>query len=139
LLVRALRGRAVLSQRELARRARLPHSTVDRIEAGTSMPRYDTLCRLVRAADCRLSFTDSGGQPVTPDSDHDRLVDQADRRFPAHLPAHPVRDPSSWDWWGWCRIAWSIRDPIVPSHTYYQRRSPRHSRYWRRHRWDEVT
>jgi transcriptional regulator with XRE-family HTH domain len=49
-LLRGVRRRAGLSQRELARRAQVPQSTVARIELGTLSPRVDTLDRLLRAA-----------------------------------------------------------------------------------------
>ncbi|MPZ22626.1 MAG: helix-turn-helix domain-containing protein [Dehalococcoidia bacterium] len=43
------RRRAQLSQRELAKRAGVPQPTVARIERGVSVPRVDTLDRLLRA------------------------------------------------------------------------------------------
>src|SRR3954470_7129291 len=49
LLVHA-RRQAGLSQRDLARRACVPHSTVARIELGRLAPRTDTLERLLRVA-----------------------------------------------------------------------------------------
>lgn len=49
-LLRAARRRARLSQRELARLANVPQSTVARIELGVLSPRADTLDRLLRVA-----------------------------------------------------------------------------------------
>ncbi|MET0417539.1 MAG: helix-turn-helix domain-containing protein, partial [Actinoplanes sp.] len=50
-LLRALRRRADLSQRELAERAGVPQPTLARIESGRAIdPRYRTVERLVRAA-----------------------------------------------------------------------------------------
>lgn len=54
-LLRRARRRSRLSQRELARRAGVPQSTVARIELGAISPRTDTLDRLLRAADQTLS------------------------------------------------------------------------------------
>jgi transcriptional regulator with XRE-family HTH domain len=49
-LLKRARRRARLSQRELARLAGVPQSTVARVELGTLSPRTDTLDRLLRAA-----------------------------------------------------------------------------------------
>jgi transcriptional regulator with XRE-family HTH domain len=43
-----------MTQRELARAARVPQSTVARIERGQLMPRIDTFDRLIRAAGYEL-------------------------------------------------------------------------------------
>ena len=48
--LRDIRAAARLSQRELARRAGVPQSTVARIETGKLVPRIDTFDRLVHAA-----------------------------------------------------------------------------------------
>lgn len=58
------RRRAGLSQRELARRAGVPHSTVARIELGLLSPRTDTLERLVRAAGRTLATEAAVGTGV---------------------------------------------------------------------------
>lgn len=54
-LLRNARRSSRLSQRELARRAGVPHSTVARIELGGLSPRTDTLESLLRAAGQTLS------------------------------------------------------------------------------------
>jgi transcriptional regulator with XRE-family HTH domain len=54
-LLRRARRRAGHSQRELARRAGVPHSTVARIELDALSPRVETLDRLLRAAGENLS------------------------------------------------------------------------------------
>ena len=59
-LLRNARLRADLSQRKLAHLARVPQSTVARIELGTVDPRSDTLDRLLAAAGQEL---DSGRRP----------------------------------------------------------------------------
>ena len=49
-LVRQARRKAGLSQRALARRARVPQPTIAAIETGRQDPRYGTLSRLLRAS-----------------------------------------------------------------------------------------
>lgn len=50
------RRRAGLSQRALARKAGVPHSTVARIELGLLSPRIETLEKLLRATDQTLEI-----------------------------------------------------------------------------------
>ena len=47
--IREARGEAGISQRELARRAGVPQSTIARIEAGALSPRVDTVTRVLAA------------------------------------------------------------------------------------------
>jgi transcriptional regulator with XRE-family HTH domain len=54
-LLRQARTRAGLSQRALARRAGTAQSAIARIEAGQTSPTWDTLARLLAAADVELS------------------------------------------------------------------------------------
>jgi len=54
-LLRRARTRAGLSQRALARRAGTAQSAIARIEAGQTSPTWDTLERLLEAADVELS------------------------------------------------------------------------------------
>ena len=97
--LRALRRRADLSQRELARRARVPQSTVARIESDRpSEPHFGTVVALVRAAGGDVQIVDAprrGGQPEPAD---DEPRDAAGRRYPAHLDLRKVLTPD--DWWG---------------------------------------
>ncbi len=58
------RRQAGLSQRALARRAGVPHSTVARIELGLLSPRTETLERLMRAAGQTLTTEPSLGSGV---------------------------------------------------------------------------
>ena len=55
-LLRSARRRAGLTQRELARRARVPQPTIAAIESGRQDPRYNTLSRLLRAAGYELDY-----------------------------------------------------------------------------------
>jgi transcriptional regulator with XRE-family HTH domain len=54
-LLRTARARAVMSQRELARKARTVQSVVARIELGETNPSLATLTRLLRAAGFALT------------------------------------------------------------------------------------
>ena len=103
-LVRGLRRRATMSQRELAAAAGLP---VSRIEAGQSDPRWSTIVRLVEAADCQLLLAGDKGDIPAPDLFED-VRDDGERHWPAHLHA---RLP------GW----WSLMDRRISKH----RDSPR--------------
>jgi transcriptional regulator with XRE-family HTH domain/GNAT superfamily N-acetyltransferase len=91
--LRALRWRADLSQRELARRAGVDPARVARLETGENHdPRLRTVERLVAAMCGRLAVLDlDGAEPATLDSEHQR--DRAGRRFPAHLETRPT---STW-------------------------------------------
>jgi len=54
-LIREARTRAGLSQRQLAKRAGTAQSVVARIEGGQTSPTWDTLERLLAAADCAVN------------------------------------------------------------------------------------
>ncbi len=69
-LLRRARGRAALSQRELARRAGTAQSVVARIERGQTSPTWATLQRLLGAAGCELRAA-VGERPMVPDAAHD--------------------------------------------------------------------
>jgi transcriptional regulator with XRE-family HTH domain len=65
--LRAARRRAGLSLRALAERAGTSHATLVAYEAGTKIPRVDTLTRILRAAgfalDFELAARPEGGDP----------------------------------------------------------------------------
>jgi transcriptional regulator with XRE-family HTH domain len=63
-LLKRARRRAKLSQRELARLAGVPQSTVARVELGTLSPRTDTLDRLLAAAGQTLAIEPTLGRGV---------------------------------------------------------------------------
>ncbi|MCZ7440154.1 GNAT family N-acetyltransferase [Micromonospora sp. WMMC241] len=108
-LLRRLRRRADLSQRELAARAGLPQSAVARIESGRATdPRYRTIERLVRAAGGGMGVEFERGHDTraTPSTEpgpvpHDDMRDQAGRHYPAHLDVWKVCEPRDWPgaWW----------------------------------------
>lgn len=64
LLLREARVHAGLSQRELAARAKMPQSSVGRIEAGLVNPSFATLARILDAAGFEL-VADVRPKPVT--------------------------------------------------------------------------
>jgi predicted transcriptional regulator len=53
-LVRYVRGKANLSQRELGRRAGVTQASIARIESGETSPRFETLDRLLSACGFEL-------------------------------------------------------------------------------------
>ncbi len=128
--LRSARWARRISQRELAELAGLPRSTVDRIEAERTVPRFDTFAALLDAVGYEIAVVDRHGRQLGrgrgqgPPS----YIDRGGRQFPAHLRAQKVppyltrvRDGY---WWGYDRIAWSEKDPVVPEYTYEHRWEP---------------
>lgn len=68
-LLREARARAGLSQRELAARAKMPQSSVGRIEAGLVSPSFATLARILAAVGYEL------GAEIRPRPVADAVVD----------------------------------------------------------------
>jgi transcriptional regulator with XRE-family HTH domain len=98
-LVRTVRRRADLSQRELAERAAVSASTVNRIEAGALTPSLAALRRILAVAELDLVPVDRDGRLVRPMLDHrDDLRDGAERRYASHLDT--ILDPRYGEWWG---------------------------------------
>ncbi|MFE9692540.1 GNAT family N-acetyltransferase [Micromonospora sp. NPDC005806] len=139
-VLRRLRRRADLNQRELAARAGVPQAAVARIESGRATdPRYRTVERLIRAAGGELRFgaeaADEPGHLPAP-VPHDGFRDQAGRRYPAHLDVWEVREPKDWPgaWWAeWYNLPperWPL--PLPPA-TYELNREYRNRR--RRSEW----
>ncbi|SIQ16349.1 helix-turn-helix transcriptional regulator [Micromonospora avicenniae] len=96
-IVRAIRRRADLSQRELARRAGVHHATVGRIEAGRLAPSIELLCRIIGVAGHRLAVVDESGRVRRPMRDWADTRDGAEHRYPSHLDA--ILDPEPGEWW----------------------------------------
>ncbi|GAA2707095.1 GNAT family N-acetyltransferase [Micromonospora olivasterospora] len=144
-MLRALRRRADLSQRELAARARIPKSTVARIESGRGGdPRFRTVERLVEAAGGRLVIghePPAGVAPV-PGVPHDGMRDEAGRRYPAHLDVWKVEQPRDWPgaWWAeWWNLPPERWPRPLPPGTYELKRSYRDRRRWANRIRREVT
>ena len=109
-LLRAARRRADLSQRQLARRGRVPQSVVSRIESGRSAsPGVETIARLLRAADHHLVAAPGSGLESSDGSDLP-VRDRGGRRYPAHLDVRPVDRFGSW-WGDWSML--STRSPDI--------------------------
>ncbi|KAB1901635.1 helix-turn-helix transcriptional regulator [Micromonospora sp. AMSO31t] len=138
-LLRRLRRRADLSQRELADRAGVPQAAVARIESGrTTDPRYRTVERLVRAANGRVRL-DAGpaAEDVCPSPvPHGELRDQAGRRYPAHLDVWEVHEPRDWPgaWWAeWYTLPpkrWPLPLPPATYRLNREYRDQRREREW---------
>ncbi len=63
-ILREARRSAGLTQRELARKARVPQPAVSRIERGLASPRFDTLDRLLRECGKQLVLVERLGVGV---------------------------------------------------------------------------
>ncbi|MDG4806382.1 helix-turn-helix transcriptional regulator [Micromonospora sp. WMMD1120] len=97
-IVRAVRRRADLSQRELARWAGVHHATIGRIEAGRMVPSIVLLQRIISVLGCRLAVVDEFGRVLKPMRDWQDTRDGAERRYPSHLDT--ILDPELGEWWG---------------------------------------
>ncbi|MEQ3551561.1 helix-turn-helix transcriptional regulator [Pseudonocardia nematodicida] len=98
-LVRAVRRRADLSQRQLAELTGLARSTIGRIESRTLAPSLETLGAILAVAGLRLVTVTADNELVTPMADPptDDLRDGAGRRYPSHLDT--IIDPGPGEWW----------------------------------------
>jgi len=114
--LRAARGLRFVSQRDLAQLARVPRSTLDRIEAGTTDPRLSTLVRLFAALGFELLVCNPPGRPLRIDELRETLIDGRERRFPPHWEYERVRAYE--EYWGLMRR--KVRRGI-PEYTYWYR------------------
>jgi transcriptional regulator with XRE-family HTH domain len=96
-IVRRVRRAADLSQRELAKHARISPSTVGAVEAGRTVPSLPVLLRMLNAAHYQLVAVDVDGRLVLPLQVWKDTRDGGGRRYPAHLDT--ILDPVSGDWW----------------------------------------
>ena len=86
------RRRAQLSQRELARRARVPQATISRIENRVVSPTLDTLTRLIGACGMQLRPIDRRGSWIDRSQLRERLrMTPAERLQLAANAANGVR------------------------------------------------
>jgi transcriptional regulator with XRE-family HTH domain len=86
-----------MSQRQLARFAKVSPGTVGKVEAGRLVPSLALLERLLGAAGLYLAVVDQDGRVVLPMEDRDDYRDGADRRYPSHLDT--IVDPRPGEWW----------------------------------------
>jgi transcriptional regulator with XRE-family HTH domain len=123
--LRAARGLADMSQRELALRAGVPHQMVAEVEHSPRLARVDDFGCLLQAAGLRLIVADTDRHEIAPESEQvAALTDRARRRFPAHLDVRAGSD----GWWG---DGWPMFDGKTPTHTFDRNRGWRD---WRRER-----
>ena len=88
--LRSARWARRISQRELAELADLPRSTVDRIESGRTVPRFDTFTALLAAVGYEIRVVDRHGRELgrtRSGNGPPSYIDRGGRQFPAHLPA----------------------------------------------------
>jgi transcriptional regulator with XRE-family HTH domain len=97
-LIRQARRRTGMSQRELAVRARVAPSTVAKVEKGTIVPGLRSLEALLDAAGLFLVVVDPDGRVLQPLEEYPLAVDNAGRRYPAHLDL--IIEPEPGEWWG---------------------------------------
>ncbi|MEU1249480.1 helix-turn-helix transcriptional regulator [Micromonospora arida] len=126
-IVRAVRRHADLSQRELARWARVHHATIGRIEAGRTVPSIELLRRIVGVVGCRLAVADEFGRVLRPMRDWEDTRDGAGRRYPSHLDT--ILDPEPGEWWA------DIYGLARPPETFYRNREVRDAMR-RRSQWE---
>jgi transcriptional regulator with XRE-family HTH domain len=123
-ILRALRRRADLSQRELAAQAGIAKSTVAAIEAGEAPdPRWSTVELLVRAAGGQVAILMADGTAVPVVESTEELRDRGGRRYPAHLDVWALRD--EFDWWGarYENPSRRLRRELTtPEHTFFRSR-----------------
>jgi transcriptional regulator with XRE-family HTH domain len=96
-LVRRARRIADLSQREMARAAGVSQAAVSKIEAGTLIPSFALMLRVLGAAELGLVVVDATGRIVEPMADWQDVRDGAERRYPSHLDT--ILDPEPGEWW----------------------------------------
>ncbi|ASW58017.1 XRE family transcriptional regulator [Plantactinospora sp. KBS50] len=98
-LVRRARRIAAMSQRQMARFAKVAPSTIARVETGETTPSLDVLQRILGAANLYLAVVDHDGHIILPMKEWEGDTrDGADRRYPAHLDT--ILDPVMGEWWG---------------------------------------
>jgi transcriptional regulator with XRE-family HTH domain len=108
-MLRQLRRRADVSQRDLAVRSGVPQATIARIESGaTPNPSFRQVETLVRAAGARVHVDAQGCEIAAGPTPPTAVRDRAGRRYPAHLDIREVRGPG--DWWGSCSICCPVVD-----------------------------
>ena len=126
-LVRRARRMADLSQRQMARFAKVSAGTVGKVESGTFTPSVNLLERLLGAAGLYLTVVDQDGRVVLPMETWDETRDGAERRYPAHLDT--ILDPATGEWWG------DVYGLVRPPETFHRNREYRDAQR-RRSQWE---
>jgi transcriptional regulator with XRE-family HTH domain len=116
-LVRRARRLADLSQRQMARLAKVAASTVGKVESGTMRPSLELFERLIATAGLYLIVVDQDGRVVMPMIDRTDTRDGAERRYPSHLDT--ILDPEEGEWWA------DVYGLARPPETYYRDRRRR--------------
>jgi transcriptional regulator with XRE-family HTH domain len=84
-MVREARGRAGLTQRQLATKSGIPQETIARIERGRADPRVNTLDRLLEACEFGLEVMPRLGIGIDRTQIQERLAAPMDRRLAVAL------------------------------------------------------
>jgi transcriptional regulator with XRE-family HTH domain len=126
-LVRRARRIAGLSQRGMARLAKVSPGTVGKVESGSLTPSVDLLDRLLGAAGLFMAVVDQDGHVILPMETWDDTLDGAERRYPAHLDT--ILDPEPGEWWG------DVYGLLRPPETFHRCRAAREARR-RRSQWE---
>jgi transcriptional regulator with XRE-family HTH domain len=81
-VLRVARAKTGLSQRELAAKAGVPHSTIAKIESGARQPTHPTMAKILAAIDLSLSTR------LVPYDDHDDVLWEQEQRRSAAEREH---------------------------------------------------
>jgi transcriptional regulator with XRE-family HTH domain len=81
-VLRVARAKTGLSQRELAAKAGVPHSTIAKIESGARQPTHPTMANILAAIDLSLSTR------LVPYDDHDDVLWEQEQRRSAAEREH---------------------------------------------------
>lgn len=122
-IIRRVRRKADMSQRELAKYAKVSPASIGGFETGATTPSLPVLLRVLNAANYQLVIVDADGRLVTPLEVWQDVADGAGRRFPAHLDT--ILDPAYGDWWA------DVYGLTAPPETF---RRNRRYRDWQRQR-----
>ena len=119
-IMRALRARTDLSQRELAARANVSASTIARTEGVRGRPpSWTTMVRIAEACECVLWVVtnDHARRPIRAWA-FDDITDNGDRHLPAHLEAWRLEH--AWEWSSFLKYI-CYADPPYPEFSYVMR------------------
>ena len=96
-IIRRVRRKADMSQRELAKYAKVSPASIGSFETGAATPSLAVLQRVLNAANYQLVVVDVDGRLITPLEVWQDVTDGAGRRYPAHLDT--ILDPAYGEWW----------------------------------------